>query len=202
MPDPNSFPTYGDITATYAAIGRAISNWARVEQHLFSLFSAVIGEEDPIAGPLFFAWRDLKGRLDVTHNVIIKRLPGAPELAYWGRLLSITRALATERNFIAHNPATLSLDEQGARYGQVTGFYEAKHGGKKRVVKMAPEIERVADTFTLLADEYLGFCLHVNGQRPSPDGFALPVSDPILASYDNSRPREPKPPRQRRPSPP
>lgn len=157
MTDSNPFPTYGDITATYAAIGRAISNWAHVERHLFSLFSAALGEEDPIAGPIFFAWRDITGRLELTNNVLLKRRPGAPELAYWKSLLSITKALATERNFVAHNPAALSVDDQGARYGQVTGFYEAKHGGKKRVVKMAPEIEQLADTFTLLADEYLGF---------------------------------------------
>lgn len=68
MPFSSSEPPPDD--PIYAALGRAVSRWAGVEESLFDLFRELMGADESVSAIVFFSFRTLDNRLSLITEIL------------------------------------------------------------------------------------------------------------------------------------
>lgn len=166
-----------DDTAFFAAIGRAVSSWAEVEDGLYGLFHVALGADDTASGTMYFALSGFAKRLDVTGQLLRKRHHGAPELIYWKTLSTALTRLAEQRNRIAHSPvnANLMLDASGELYfgglSVVASPLKVGLTGAKSHAHNLDELEQLYVAFSVGLQEVNEFADHLSGRRRNPERY-------------------------------
>lgn len=150
---------FGEIDKTfYLQYGRAMANWAQLENSMAGVFSRLTKIEGRMSGDIFYSARSFLGRADMLHACVphARTLPAGREFL----TRSINRAMgyAGFRNRLAHNMHTLYLgnDETGGKRASrkiISGVEGPDHDAR--------EIENASLNFS-----YLGALLMVSiGRR-------------------------------------
>lgn len=186
-----------DDDGFYAAIGRAVTCWADVEDGLFILFHALLNTDNKAAAAVFFAMSGFERRLRATTALVGVRCDPGGEGLYWQQLEKAAKSLAEQRNILAHSPvnANLYLDDDGVIN---VGELAVSASRTKVTLTGATDYSRPVETieplylaFSVLLQELTEFSAHLSGRSPSADRFRVPVLPDPLGSYlpRNSTPR-------------
>ena len=107
--DPRPWPESGDDNedVTFAAVGRALTEWARFETALSRLFAGFIAidRDSKAARRAFGAVRTFEGRMDMIRAAAISyfsHFPDEPLKATWDDLAKRAKLFGERRNEIAH----------------------------------------------------------------------------------------------------
>jgi hypothetical protein len=104
----------------YEAVGRAITNWANLEDVLFSITHEILNCTEEQAAIVFYQHNTLTGRLTLTHNLVRSHFPEKEDdaqpdirLTQWSDLYAKVRNLISFRNDLAHHSVgpILAVDE-------------------------------------------------------------------------------------------
>jgi hypothetical protein len=110
-------PTEEDETRFYAALGRAITNWAELEDVLFRMVHVILGCTQERAAIVFFRTPTLESRLTLTSDLVdsffSKHAPGEqpdPRIKSWKAISKQIRDQVPTRNHLAHHPVEPILE--------------------------------------------------------------------------------------------
>jgi hypothetical protein len=100
----------------WAIRGRAIQEYATLEQSLFRLFVFLTSTEPRIAGVVFFKQTSSQAR-NAIFDKLIRTKFGSEYALFWNSYLSHLRPIDTRRNEIVHwnTIITMALDEKGGQ---------------------------------------------------------------------------------------
>lgn len=79
-PDPTQSE---EMTAFYAALGHALTQWAHVEYYLANVYAAVLDRDYKIAGAAFYAVENFRSKLQMVDSVVRSAVANPDLLADW-----------------------------------------------------------------------------------------------------------------------
>jgi len=187
------------IEDIYAAIGQAVSIWARLEKSLFRFFYTLQGGSLYENAAIFFAWHGFEQKLNLVDEIMRIRFKDKDELKFWTILKKYIFALGKERNFIVHNEVRIytRFKDKGPNqddletlvsFAQENSPFEVQLRGKQpRQLKLS-DIQRIEHAIAVL-DIYLdGFREALKGEPDAlPDKYRGSWSEPFLESFLSPR---------------
>ena len=124
-----SFASEKDEAEFYAALGRAITGWANLEDILFDITFSILQTTKERAAIVFYRTPTFETRLtltnDLIHSFLPKHKPGDqpdPGVKQWREIQTEIREHTPIRNRLAHHPV-----------GPVIDLYESTDGQKYKV---------------------------------------------------------------------
>lgn len=172
MSDPHS---WGDVDAAmdslYRALGRAVAEWAYVEDHLSGWFLILTGVSDALlASRIFFTPNSFKGRLDLLRTALESSNASEAQKKFAHAAMKKAEAYNEFRNALVHGRAAWHTDNRRAEAHIVSP------GMARAPISIGvPQIDRAAINFHELAS------LMVNanfGQK-----IGLVTDDLLLSRY-------------------
>ena len=122
-------PTAEEKAQFYAAVGRAITDWANLEKELFEITAAILGCAKRHSAIVFYRTPTIDSRLTLTNDLVESIFPAhapgehpSPTLKEWRRLQSDIKTKLKIRNWLAHHP----ID-------QIVDIYESKDGQEHKI---------------------------------------------------------------------
>lgn len=126
--DEPSLPTAEDEARFYAAVGRAVTDWAKVEKELFEISATVLGCSERHASVVFYRTPTIDSRLTLTGDLLEAAFPHKsgdglhPIIKAWRLLQSDIKDGLPIRNALAHHPVGPVLDIYESPDGQQQKF--------------------------------------------------------------------------------
>lgn len=168
--DRRPWPSKGDIErdTTHAAVGRALSNWERLEAFLAELFASLVSARDGAAAKrAYVAVRTFEGRAEMMRaasTVFFHNFDDHDLMVKYKEILSRSTSLAPRRNDIAHaivshfwtksSDGELKTDyTEYALYPSLASYKERELDGTPSYCMTSKEIEFFSDQFIELANQ-------------------------------------------------
>ncbi len=118
----------------YAAVGKAITDWAHLEEELFGIVGVILGCDIELAAIVFYRTSTIESRLTLTSDVLEARFPKHkagehpnPSLKAWKELQKDIRDALPIRNRLAHHPAVAIVFGYSNDAQQLYGLKPASH---------------------------------------------------------------------------
>ena len=181
-------PTQEEEDQFYAALGRAITDWANLESELSKLRLRLLGSTRDRAAIVFYRTPSIDSRVtltsDLVHSFFPSHPPGAqphPSLKEWKQLQADIKDNLPVRNRLAHHPAAPVVD-----------LYESVDGTERKIevrhasyMSDAEALRRREKTFEALGVEEISAHMKtlsslINRLRNFRDGH-FPPPPPTLA---------------------
>ena len=185
-------------TAFYEQIGRALSQWAYVENQLVRLVSLCVSHQDRNTIAVgFLSIENFRSKLQFCDNLVALKFAASPHFAYWEKISSRLQTASAKRNRLAHHLSVLYLDAPvGRRFALVPWLGENNTPAstqptapaKGRKAQPPPgslclrDIFAVTEEFHVLTTALANLSeLLVGRPAPFPTDFAPTSSPPTIA---------------------
>jgi hypothetical protein len=110
-------PTPEEQDQFFAALGRAITDWAYLEQELFEITAKILGCTRERAAIVFYRTPTIESRITLTRDLVYSALPGHrpgeqphPSVTIWEELQGDIKDNLSIRNRLAHHSVTHVVD--------------------------------------------------------------------------------------------
>lgn len=170
----HAMPTEEDEDRFYAALGRAITRWAELEEILFEITFAILGCTRERTAIVFYRTPTLDSRLtltsDLVHSYFPRHRPGEqpdPRVTRWKEIQAAIRMNTPVRNRLAHHPVGpimdvyLSADGDEHKIVVKAGSYISEGERLRKREELVPlgltEIEEHTKTVLKLINELRNF---------------------------------------------
>jgi hypothetical protein len=160
MPNPWDRPTWPDqgedeCQPIYLAVGRALSQWADLEECISDLFVFLVGQEEADS-PAVRAYTSIDGarnRIAMVRSAAeawFERCPHCPLKDNVFEILRVCQEWSARRNEIAHGSTDLPVDTPDATWFLYPGYLTKRRKASRNKAEFrynADQVERMADGF-------------------------------------------------------